>query len=63
MQQMQTTIIVRKDTRNQLKDIGSKGETYDEIISQLIELAKQHGFYEKQLKILKTERFVPLEKV
>ena len=63
MQESQTTIIVNKETREQLKTIGSKGETYDKIISQLIELARQHEFYRRQLKILETERLIPLEKV
>jgi len=58
-----TTIAIKPDTREELKTIGSKGETYDQIISALIELAKQHHFYQRQLRILKTERFVPLEKI
>jgi len=63
MKQMQTTIIVNKDTRNQLKTLGHKGETYNTIVSRLIELAEQHQFYQEQAKILKTERFVPIEKI
>jgi len=33
-----TTITIRKETREKLKEIGKKGETYDEIIKRLIEL-------------------------
>ena len=33
-----TTIILRKETRNALKELGLKGETYDQIISKLIRL-------------------------
>lgn len=36
-----TTIVVKKETRNALKKIGLKGETYDEIISGLIKLNKR----------------------
>jgi len=33
---MQTTIVITKKTREQLKNLGKKGESYDEIISHLI---------------------------
>lgn len=59
----QTTIALSKETRNELRTLGCKGETYDEIISGLVELAKQHQFYTGQLHILKNERFVPLGKI
>lgn|GEM_PF-1300807 len=32
-----TTIQVRPETRDRLKDLGKKGETYDEIINRLID--------------------------
>jgi len=35
-----TTIQVLKDTREKLKELGSKGETYDEIIQRLIKKIK-----------------------
>jgi len=35
-----TTIELSKETRNQLKELGKKGETYDQIIKKLIQLAK-----------------------
>jgi len=35
-----TTISIKKETREMLKEIGKKGETYDEIIRRLIELWK-----------------------
>ncbi len=31
-----TQVPVKKSTRQKLRDIGSKGETYDEIINKLI---------------------------
>jgi len=36
-----TTIQIGKDTREELKKLGMKGETYDEIIKKLIEHAKK----------------------
>ena len=60
---IQTTIAISKSVREELKTLGQKGETYDEVLSELITLAKQHQFYTRQLYILKNERFVPLEEV
>jgi len=31
-----TTIILNKDTRDDLKKIGQKGQTYDDLIQELI---------------------------
>ena len=36
-----TTIQINKDTRDQLKKHGMKGETYDEIIKKLLENYKK----------------------
>ncbi|MDK2383998.1 MAG: hypothetical protein QI199_04200 [Candidatus Korarchaeota archaeon] len=36
-----TTIQISKETREMLKSLGRKGETYDDIIRRLIELAKR----------------------
>ena len=38
-----TTIQLSRETRDQLKELGKKGETYDEIIRRLLKLAKQKG--------------------
>ena len=38
-----TTIQLSRATRDQLKELGKKGETYDEIIKRLLKLAKQRG--------------------
>jgi predicted CopG family antitoxin len=34
---MATTISVDEDTRDQLKKLGEKGESYDDIVKQLID--------------------------
>jgi len=36
-----TTIQVTKETRNKLKELGKKGETYDDIIRKLLKLAEE----------------------
>jgi predicted CopG family antitoxin len=37
-----TTIPVRKETRDLLKEVGKKSETYDDVILRLIEFLKQY---------------------
>ncbi len=59
----QTTIQVSKDTREKLKIIGRKGQTYDEIIENLIEIAKKDIFLAELDRIADTEEFVPLDKL
>ena len=59
----QTTIQVSKDTREKLKIIGRKGQTYDEIIENLIEIAKKDIFFAELDRIADTEEFVPLDKL
>ena len=59
----QTTIQVSKETREKLKGIGKKGQTYDEIIENLLELSKKATFFNELDKIADTEEFVPLDKV
>ncbi len=41
MSRERTTIELSKETRDQLKELGKKGETYDEIIRKLLKLAKE----------------------
>jgi len=60
---MGTTIMIRTETRDVLRQMGFKGETYDQIIRNLVEKAKRQMLYERQKKILETEEFVPLDKV
>jgi predicted CopG family antitoxin len=35
-----STILVRDETRERLKEIGKKGQSYDELINQLLEIKK-----------------------
>lgn len=41
----QTTIQVSKETREKLKKLGRKGQTYDEVIKNLIEVSKRAMFF------------------
>lgn len=58
-----TTIRVRRETKSQLKSLGSKGQTYDAIISKLMETVEYEEFMEKQYQRLREKsKFVPLDK-
>ena len=58
-----TTIPLSKETRDLLKRYGQKGETYDDLIRRLLEVAEQVEFARRQKRILEEEEFVPLEQV
>ena len=58
-----TTIPVTTTLRDRLKTLGRKGETYNEIISKLIDIAEQVEFFNKQKRILAEEEFVSLDQV
>ena len=60
---MTTTIAINVKTRDMLKEIGKKGETYDEVIRKALKIAKRELFFERQDKILKSEEFVPLDEL
>ncbi|RDE10892.1 MAG: hypothetical protein C4K48_12875 [Candidatus Thorarchaeota archaeon] len=58
-----TTIPLTKETRDLLKKHGQKGETYDELIRRLLQIAEQVEFARRQKRILEEEEFVPLDQV
>ena len=58
-----TTIPLTKETRDLLKRYGRKGETYDELIRRLLNVAEQVEFARRQKRILEEEEFVPLDQV
>ena len=58
-----TTIPLSKETRDLLKRYGQKGETYDELIRRLLEVAEQFEFARRQKRILEEEEFVPLDQI
>jgi len=58
-----TTIQIQKDTREELREFGKKGETYEEVIRKLMEIAKRVEFFEDIDRILETEEFVSLDEI
>ncbi len=61
---MATTILVEKETRERLRSLGKKGETYDQILKRLMALAEYEEFMEIQYQRLKDkEAFVSLDEI
>lgn len=58
-----TTIPISKSTRNLLKEFGRKGETYDELVRRLLNMAEEVEFAKRQNRILAEEEFIPLDEV
>lgn len=44
-----TMIPVRKSTRQKLRDIGNKGDTYDDVINRLIDLYERGANGKKEM--------------
>ena len=58
-----TTISLKRDTKEMLRKLGSKGQTYDDLIRDLIERASIKEMDVRWNRILDEEEFIPLEKV
>ena len=59
-----TTILVTKKTREQLKTLGRKGESYEDIITRLLEEIDHQEFIARQYEGLnEKDKFIPLEDV
>ena len=59
-----TTIQVDKNIRDLLRSFGRKGDTYNEIISKLIERARYVEFMEESYRILDSkENWVSLDEL
>ena len=58
-----TTIQIQKETREELREFGKKGETYEQVIKKLMEIAKRVEFFEDIDRILKNEEFVSLDEI
>jgi predicted CopG family antitoxin len=50
-----TTIQVKTETKDVLKSLGKKGETFDDIIRKLIKATQYVEFMEESYQILETE--------
>jgi len=60
---MMTTIQVSMKTRDRLRRLASKGQTYDIILRRLLDDAETRMLYEREKRILENEEFVPLDQV
>ena len=59
-----TTIPVRRRTKDRLKSLGLKGQTYEDIITQLVEHVEYEEFMEQQYRRLKEKsKFVSLSAI
>jgi hypothetical protein len=56
-----TTIRLTSETKELLREFGKRGETYDEIIRRLIQLAYLKDLDERSRQILREEKFIPLD--
>jgi hypothetical protein len=59
-----TTIPLEKETRDRLRMLGKKGETYDQILRRLMSIAEYEGFMETQYERLKDKKnFLSLDEL
>ncbi len=58
-----TTISLRKDTTEMLRRLGSKDQTYDEVIRELIDRASIKELDARWNRILEDEEFIPLDEL
>ena len=60
---MSTTIAVASETKETLRTLGEKGESYDHIIQKLIEKAALKELDNRWNKILEEDEFIPLDEL
>jgi hypothetical protein len=61
---MTTTIPLEKETRERLRSLGRKGETYDQVVNRLISLAEYEEFMTRQYERLKDKNaFISLDEI
>lgn len=56
-----TSISIRKETKDILRKLGSKGQTYDKVIRELLKKASVKGLDTRWNRILEEEKFVVLD--
>jgi predicted CopG family antitoxin len=60
---MATTISVSDETKEVLRTLGEKGETYDEIIRKLIKRSAWKELENRWNDILEKDEFIPLDEL
>ena len=59
-----TTIPIEKETRDRLRSLGKKGETYTQILNRFMSSAEYEEFMERQYDRLKDKKaFVSLDEL
>jgi len=58
-----TTIAVSRETKEVLRHLGEKGESYDEIIRKLLSKVAWEEADKRWNKILEEDEFIPLEEL
>ncbi len=58
-----TTIAVSYETKEMLRRLGEKGESYDKIIRKLIESGAWKELDERWNRILEEDEFIPLDEL
>ena len=62
MPALNTTIPLRRRTRDRLRGLGSKGETYDEVLNRVMEQAELASHLDIHYHRLKNKsKFIPLD--
>ncbi len=58
-----TTVAVSKETKEILRKLGEKGQSYDDIIQSLIEEKRIEKLDDRWNRILEEDDFIPLEEL
>ena len=58
-----TTISLQKETKELLRKLGSKGQTYDEVIRELIEKASGKALEARWNRVIEEQEFIPLDEL
>ena len=58
-----TTVAVSYETKEMLRHLGEKGESYNEIINKLIKEASWKKLDARWNKILEEDEFIPLDEL
>ena len=58
-----TRVLLHRETKEMLRWLGAKGQTYDEIIRGLIERASGTELDARLNRILEEEEFIPLDEL
>lgn len=58
-----TTVAVSRKTKEMLRKLGEKGESYDSIIRTLLEEVSWKRLDDRWNKILTEDEFIPLDKL